>query len=99
LRRAAGHPIVFERSCGIEALMLENDPIQPAIRGRPRTRQQGRVSFAKRDNVTRVLQERDQLAITPHPTLFDSRVVASPFSPGSLEFVWIQSVVLVSNLE
>ena len=79
--------------------MLENDPVQPAISGRPRTRQQGRVAFPKRDNVARVLQERDQFAIAPDPALFDSCVVASPLSPGSLEFVWIQSVVLVSNLE
>ena len=57
LRHAAGHAVVFERSGGIEALVLEGEPVEAAILGGPRRVEQRRVALAQRHHARVIVEE------------------------------------------
>ena len=59
LRSAAGHAVVLERAGGIEALVLENQPVKPGVGCGARGGEQRRVAFAQGDHGAVVVQERE----------------------------------------
>ena len=83
----AGHPVILERSRRIESLVLERDPVEPAVVCRDRPVQKRRVPFAQSDHVPVVVEKRKQLAIPPDAALVEKRIARSPLSPGFSEIL------------
>jgi hypothetical protein len=83
LRHRARHTVVFERARGVETLVLEHQPVQPAVAGSPAAFEHRRVPFAQRHRVL-FAPERNELAVAPHPALVQCRVRRPPVSPQRL---------------
>src|SRR5439155_6912062 len=60
------HPKVFERSCVRRAALLDVDFTDPKMIGKPLGLDEGRISFAERDDVFLLELGQDQLFLGPY---------------------------------
>ena len=79
--------------------MLEDQPVETAISRRFRSGQQRRVPLSQCHDMPRVIEEIDQLAITPDAALLDGGVVTASLAPDALKELRIQLVVVVSYFQ
>jgi hypothetical protein len=81
LRDSTRHSVILERSRGIETLMLENQPVESAIFGGGWRGEQRRVPFAQEHDDIEILQERDDLAISPDAALIEWKIAGAAVAP------------------
>jgi hypothetical protein len=99
LRDSAGHPVVFERSGRIEALVLENQPVEPAIFRRLGRGEQGRVPFPERDHRVEILEKRDHLAIAPDTALIERQITGAARAPDGFHLRGIECPMRIARFE
>ena len=99
LCNATRHPVVFERTRGVEALMLEHEAGEPAVFCGERAFKQRRVALAQRDDVAIVVYERKELPIAPDAALAEWGVRHATLPPGAFQARDVQVAEVILSFE
>ncbi len=85
LRGPASHPVIFERTGGIVALVLEYQPVEPAVLSGLARLEQWCIALAQRDHAVVSGKKRNEFAVAPNPALVEGRIGKAPFAPGPFQ--------------